>query len=302
LKFFKKRRKKSIGIALGSGSALGSAHIGVIKSLSENNIPIDFITGTSIGSMIGAFYACGYFNELERFALSITKKTVLSYLDMTIPYKGLISGDKIYSLLKKYFKNKTIETLIIPFAAVSTDILSGEEIDIKRGKVADAVRASISIPGIFEPLEINGKVYVDGGIVNPVPVNILREWGANIIIAVNLNRYISGSHRKNISLEKKIKEKFPTQIKGDGVKKNNSSQDLIKHKLNIFEIINNSSQIIQRKIGDLTFEKYPPDFLIEPRLDNFKMFDFHRAKEGIDEGYKKTEEIINKIKLKIYEK
>lgn len=296
MKFFKKRRKKSIGIALGSGSALGSAHIGVIKSLSENNIPIDFIAGTSIGSMIGAFYACGCFDELEKFSLSIKKKTVLSYLDMTIPYKGLISGDKIYSLLKEFFQDRTIETLEIPFAAVSTDILSGEEIDIKRGRVADAVRASISIPGIFEPPEINGKVYVDGGIVNPVPVNILREWGADIIIAVNLNRYISGSHKKNISLVKKMEEKLLTQ------NKNKHSKDLIKHKLNIFEIINNSSQIIQRKIGDLTFEKYPPDFLIEPRLDNFKMFDFHRAKEGIDEGYKKTEEIINEIKLKINKK
>ncbi len=171
-----KKKGLKIGLALGSGSARGLAHVGVIMALEAYNIPIDIISGTSIGSVIGGLYASGAtVRQLEEVALSIKKSKTLFMIDPVIPRSGLISGDRIEKMLNQFgIKDKTFDDLKIPFAAVATDVESGAEVILNQGKVIDAVRASISIPGIFTPVKYQDYYLVDGGVVDPVPVDVVK--------------------------------------------------------------------------------------------------------------------------------
>ncbi|MCK4835709.1 MAG: patatin-like phospholipase family protein [Candidatus Aminicenantes bacterium] len=315
-----KKRRKKVGIALGSGSARGWAHIGVFKALDEENIQIDYIAGTSIGALVGSVYAEGNIKSLEKFAKSITWKTIISYLDITLPINGLISGKRVSKLLTGYFSNKKIEALNIPFCCVAVDITTGKEVRINSGRIVDAIRSSISIPGIFTPFEKDKRYFVDGGVINPLPVNVVREMGAETVIAVDLNNYTidkkklniedSGNQKKigseNISIIKKnrdsqiiqiIEEKY-FSIKGSIKNKFNhlASRKSIQ---NIFEIIANSTYIMQKKITQCNLSQFKPDILIQPELDSFKLFDFDRAEVAINEGYDKTKQIIVDLKKKI---
>ena len=175
---------------MGSGGARGLAHIGVIKVLEENNIPIDFIAGSSIGAMVGGFYASGLsIKELEKIALSTNWRKVFSTLFEPSFKKGLVGGEKVKTFIEEYIDGKNFESCKIPFAAVVTDLKTGEAVALNSGEIASAVRASISIPLIFKPVEINGRIYADGGLSAPVPVEIVKEMGADLIIAINLDRH-----------------------------------------------------------------------------------------------------------------
>lgn len=185
-----KLERPKIGLALGSGGARGLAHIGVIKVLEENNIPIDFIAGSSIGAMVGGFYAAGLsVKEIEEIALSTDWRKVFSTLFEPSFKKGLIGGEKVKTFIENYINGKSFESCKIPFVAVATDLKTGEIIVLKDGKMAPAMRASISIPLIFKPVEIGGKILADGGLSAPVPVEIVRNMGADIVIAVNLDKH-----------------------------------------------------------------------------------------------------------------
>ena len=172
-----KKKGLKFGLALGGGSARGLAHVGVIQVLEAYGIPIDMIAGTSIGSVIGSLYASGAsIEQLEKAALSMKRSKSLSLLDLALPHSGFIKGDRAEKILKTIaLKNKTFDDLNIPFAAVATIIENGTEVVINQGKVIDAVRASISIPGIFTPVKYRNYYLVDGGLVNPVPVDVTRN-------------------------------------------------------------------------------------------------------------------------------
>ena len=176
-----------IGCALGGGAARGLSHIGVLKVLHEYGISPDIIVGTSIGALIGALYAGGLEpNDIERIVLGLDWKKLLYLADMTLPFNGLLQGKRVVSLLKSILGNISFSQLRCEFACVSTDIISGEEIILRNGSLIEAVRASISIPGIFTPVEIGGRYLVDGGLVNTVPVSVCKEMGAQYVIGVNV--------------------------------------------------------------------------------------------------------------------
>lgn len=185
-----KNKRPKIGLALGSGGARGLAHIGVIKVLEENNIPIDFITGSSIGAMIGGFYAAGLsIKEIEEIASSTDWRKVFSTLFEPSFKKGLIGGEKVKTFIENYINGKSFEECKMPFVAVATDLKTGEVVVLKKGEMALAMRASISIPLIFRPVEIDGRTLADGGLSAPIPVEIVRNMGADIVIAVNLDKH-----------------------------------------------------------------------------------------------------------------
>jgi NTE family protein len=185
----KKIKRPKIGLVLGSGAARGLAHIGVIKVLEENKIPIDYIAGTSIGAMVGGFYASGLdIEKIEKLVLDLTNKDMLNMVDPRIG-KGLIKGEKIKTFIVKNLLVKDFKDCRIPFSATATDIKTGEIVILNSGSIADALRASISMPLIFQPVEREGKMLVDGGIGSPVPVEIARKMGADIVIAVNLDKH-----------------------------------------------------------------------------------------------------------------
>ncbi|HRY62171.1 MAG TPA: patatin-like phospholipase family protein [Candidatus Paceibacterota bacterium] len=183
-------KRPKIGLALGSGSARGLAHIGVIKALEENNIPIDFIAGSSIGALIGGFYASGIdIKEIGEIALNTDWRNLFSMLFEPSFKSGVISGEKVTAFIKKHIDEKKFEDCKIPFAAVATDLKTGESVILDKSKMATAIRASISIPLIFKPVEIEGRILADGGLSAPVPVEIVRNMGADIVIAVNLDKH-----------------------------------------------------------------------------------------------------------------
>jgi len=183
-------KRPKIGLALGSGGSRGLAHIGVIKVLEENNIPIDFIAGSSIGAMVGGFYAAGLsIKEIEEIALSTNWRRVFSVLFDPHLKQGLIGGEKLKTFIENYINGKKFEDCKVPFVTVATDLKTGEVVVLNKGEMAQAIRTSISIPLVFKPAEINGRMLVDGGLSAPVPVEIVRGMGADIIIAVNLDKH-----------------------------------------------------------------------------------------------------------------
>ena len=179
------RKRPSVGLALGSGGLRGLAHVGVLKILEEEKIPIDFIAGCSIGSLIGALYACGISpHMLHRLALNMERR---HWIDFTIPEMGLVAGDRTLEVLRLLTRQRNFDELNIPFATVATDLAAGQEKIFTTGEVAQAVRASISVPGIFVPYQLDDNLYVDGVLVNPIPANAVRNLGAEIVIGVDLS-------------------------------------------------------------------------------------------------------------------
>jgi len=183
---------RKIGLALGSGSARGWAHIGVIKALTEVGVRVDYVAGTSVGAVVGAVYASGRIAALEDVVLQLDWKQIASFLDIVFPKSGLIDGNKIADFIRRHVEAKKIEDLPLPFCALATDLATGGEVAIQEGDIIEAVRASISVPGIFTPVRKDDMILVDGGLVNPVPVSMVREMGADFVIAVDLNHDIVG--------------------------------------------------------------------------------------------------------------
>jgi NTE family protein len=322
-----KKKGLKIGLVLGGGSARGLAHVGVILALEAYNIPIDIIAGTSIGSVIGSLYASGAtIKQLEEMALSIKMSKTLFMLDSTFPHSGLISGDRIEKMLNRFaLKDKTFDDLSISFAAVATDVESGVEVILNQGKVIDAVRASIAIPGIFTTVKYGDYYLVDGGVVDPVPVDVAQMMGADIIIAVSLakiNPYPTilmidketGNLKevKNLEDLKINKEESP---KFKDIEENTSLIDkkkgFLKEKIeqvkskfegpNIFEIISQSSDIMGAKITDQSLEG--ADVVIVPfGIKEINLFDFDKAEILIKGGIMATLINIPEIKRAIKEK
>ena len=183
-------QRPKIGLALGSGSARGLAHVGVIRAIADAGIQIDCIAGTSMGALIGAVHAAGKLDELETFFLDFDWKKTASFFDVVLPRSGLLDGAKVSELVRSHIHADDIEALPIAFAAVASDLVSGEEVVLRTGDIIEAVRASISVPGIFTPVRRNGQILVDGGLINPVPASAARAMGAGFVIAVDLNHQI----------------------------------------------------------------------------------------------------------------
>jgi NTE family protein len=184
------QNRKKVGLALGSGGVRGLAHIGVLKVLIKNNIPIDYIAGCSIGAWMGAHYALfGDLDKLTDATISDKKEKFVALLEPTLN-GGLVKGERVEKLLKKYFGNAEFKDLQIPMQVVATDLASGDRVVFSEGRIVDALRASMSVPYVFAPFVMGKKVLVDGGISNPVPDNLVREMGAEVVIAVNLDNFL----------------------------------------------------------------------------------------------------------------
>ncbi len=306
---------KKIGLVLGSGVARGLSHIGVLKVLDKNKINVDFITGTSIGALIGAIYASGVSaKEIEEIALNIDKIKTLTLFTPTISHSGLIDGNKIIKFIESIIDRQNISDLNIPFAAIATDIMTGEEVVITKGSLLHTLRASISIPGIFTPANYNGKFLVDGGLVNPVPVSVALNMSADILIAVNV---IPSPQKKaqNIKMKEETRKTPIKRISSEMVNIRLSKflsplksivniNELLKKKTptpNVFNIILHTIAIAEYQIAALQLAKYKPDFLIAPSVEFIKPIEFFRAEEAIAAGEKAITKILPKIKKRLKE-
>jgi NTE family protein len=262
---------KKVGLALGGGAARGLAHIGVLEVLEKEGIPVDMIAGTSAGAAIGALYAQGKnASAIKTLALDLNWKRLASLVDLALPKTGFIQGKKMKEQLKSIIGGDIkFSDLKIPFACVATDIKTGEEIVISQGSVLDGIRASISIPAIFTLAKQEGRYLVDGGLVNPIPVSVLKNQGADFIIAVNVTA--DAVNRTNWG--KKAKE--PT----------------------IFNVIMQSIYISTHSLVKSSLDG--ADIVIEPDLADIPYGDFQRAKECIPRGALAAQGIIQEIKRQL---
>lgn len=189
-------RARRVGLALGSGSARGWAHIGVIRALASHGCAPDIVCGASIGAVVGAYYAAGKLDKFEHWARELNRLSILRMADLRVGSGGLLAGDRLKNMLRKDFGRTRIEDLPKPFIAVATDMATGNEIWLQEGDLVDALRASMAMPGILVPEKIGGRLLLDGGLVNPVPVSACRQLGAEVVVAVNLNGDRLGRQRR----------------------------------------------------------------------------------------------------------
>ena len=270
--------KRKIGLALGSGVARGLAHIGVLTVLQKEYVPIDMIAGTSAGAGIGALYAHRRDAGLVRkLALDLSRMRLTPLADLTLPRTGIIGGKKIEDWFRSVIgRDVQFGDLKIPFACVATDIMSGEEVVISEGSVVEAVRASISIPGIFTLAKQKGRYLVDGGLVNPVPVSVLKRMGADFIIAVNVIPDIMARDRSHWLDKEKAKDtKEP----------------------NIFHILMQSIYIGSHSLARASLEN--ADIVIEPEVAHIGPSEFNRAQEFIQQGELATQKSIPELKRRL---
>lgn len=247
-----------IGVALGAGAAKGLAHIGVLRAFEEEEIPIDYLAGTSIGSIIGGFYAAGVnLHMLERLAVHLDWEHLT---DLTVSRMGLIAGNKLKEFFKLLTKQQEFADLDVPFAAVAADVEVGKEVVLEEGLVADALRASMSIPGVYVPYRLEGRKLVDGAVLNRVPISVIKSMGADVIIGVDVSHDIKTHEQVN----------------------------------NIFEVIINSIDIMQQEIAH--HKKLDADILVVPKLGHISPRGLDRAQETIELGYQAAEDKIPAIK------
>jgi NTE family protein len=284
------KRKPRIGLALGSGSSRGWAHIGAIRALEERGVKPDLVCGTSVGALVGAFYAAGELDKLERWVNTLAWTHVLRLMDLTWR-GGLIRGNRLFSLFRSAFEDREIADLPILFGAVATELASGREIWLREGKVLDAVRASCAMPGLFTPVIRSDTVVVDGGLVNPVPVSMCRALGADLVIAVDLSWGKLGPYRDRGRVKAGDPVVAPREVPGwigklragwlQRQSKPSNEEVVIP---SIFEVFTTALDIVEMKVARSRLAGEPADVMVTPLLPNFATMDFHRAGEAIAEG------------------
>ncbi|MDH4229653.1 MAG: patatin-like phospholipase family protein [Nitrospirota bacterium] len=322
-----------VGLALGSGAARGWGHIGVIRALEEAGYVPAWVAGTSMGALVGAMYAAGKLDELEDFARSLTPSRVMSYLDLVVPVRGLLQGDKVRDMLRGFLGELSVDRTLIPFCAVSTDLASGREMRLLEGNLVDAVYASIAIPGIFVPATYDGRFLVDGGLSSPVPVEAVRALGAGRIIAVDLNhnggecdwcpprpasgaparpramapRPAPGANEAAHALALAATQGQHRLKLGVLERRYREMETALRERTfrwimraprpNVFDVIGSSINMVTIAMTRVTLAKSRPDLVICPALGQFNLWDFHDAAPAIAEGYASTRQALEQQPL-----
>lgn len=248
--------KKKIGLALGSGGARGLSHLGVLERLMEWGVPIHCVAGTSIGSIIGAAFVSGKLREATAWAQTLDwVASAKLFVEVNVPLTGFLRGKRIEEQLRQFITLEKFEDSPLPFATVATNIATGEEVVLKTGNLMEGVRASYTIPGVFTPVERDGCQLVDGGLVNPLPISVCRDLGADAVIAVDINL-----------------RKGPAGYRRE------------KRSLKIYDIVTNAVSILEREVSRGTLAAQAPDVCILPKVADIFMLDFTVAETAIAAG------------------
>ena len=292
-----------IGLALGSGLARGWAHIGVLKALERHGIKPDFISGTSIGAVVGSAWSIGKMDVLEDWALDLTRRKVFSYMDLGISRGGLISGKKLFELLKMHFGKTRVRDLPVPMIAVAADMVTGHEVWMQRGLVINAMRASFSLPGVFPPVRAQGRWLIDGALVNPVPVSVCQSHGCKMTIAVNLNADIKGKARNAHGVPTVAGFDPLDDPDGQAAFMQSHRKGLVKRLFkreeaspSLFGTMVGALNIVQDRLARSRLAGDPPDVLIVPRIGHIGPLEFERAPELIAAGEEAVERVLPELK------
>ncbi|HEX6588081.1 MAG TPA: patatin-like phospholipase family protein [Longimicrobiales bacterium] len=281
-----------LGLALGAGAARGWAHIGVLRALAENDVHVDVVCGTSAGALVGGIYATGKLRELEDWVRSLTARSVLALTDFTIARGGAVGGRRLMELYRDRIGDPNIEDLPLRFAAVATDLESGSERWLQQGSLLDAIRASISVPGLFTPVERDGRWLVDGGLVNPVPVTLCRALGAEVVVAVDLNRgRLERTRQPGAELQAAVVRDGAALLEDTGPRAGQPVAAPGKAPI-ITEVVAAAIDIMEDRIARARLAGDPPDLLLTPRLRHVAPLDFAGGQATIDEGFHLMERML----------
>jgi len=288
--------KQKVALVLGSGGARGTAHIGVIRELIKQGYEISSIAGTSMGALVGGVYASGKLNEYESWLCSLSKINIFNLVDFTLSKKGIIKADKVLRKIQTFIPDQNIEDLPIKFSAVTTNMSQKKEIVLIKDSLFEAIRASISIPLDITPVVKNETLFVDGGVLNPVPVNRVFRHEGDILIAVNVNAQIPDQTATVYNSEWRYFEKL-TSRKLYSFQKKLSKLITINKKdsMGYFNLIGETTYLMLSQISKLTLEMNPPDLVIEVSRHACGAFDFYKATELIELGKKVAIEGLDKL-------
>ncbi len=290
--------RPSIGLVLGGGAARGFAHIGVLRTLLAKGLIPDIITGTSIGAVVGGCHAAGKLDDIEAWGRSLTRRSLLGYLDVSFSGSGLLSGGRLAERITEAIGDVLIDNLPVRYAAIATEIGTGHEIWITHGALQDAMRASYALPGIFPPIRLGERWLVDGALVNPVPVSVARALGARLVIAVNVNTdmFGRGTAIPDQGAAPPPEPPIEEEVASRGLFGLFGSERSAKRRLfgtasrpGLSTVMVEAFNIMQDRITRARLAGDPPDILISPRVGRIGLFDFHRAEEAITLGAEAAE-------------
>ena len=293
-------RKPRIGLALGSGSARGWSQIGVIRALEQAGISPEIVCGTSIGALVGAAYAAGEIGRLHDWVKGLRWQSVVGMVDLRMN-GGLIAGGKLVDFFRAHFRDEGIARLPKAFGCVATELASGREIWLRDGPVIDSVRASIAMPGLFTPVERDGRLLVDGGLVNPVPVSLCRAMGADIVIAVDLNWDLIGRRHWTPGPVGTQETGEPEGVlatffsKWRATRRDDGDAEAAGEAPSLLEVLSTSLNIMQVRITQSRLAGEPADAMIRPRLAGIAAMDYHRAAAAIAEGERAAQRALPQI-------
>ena len=294
----KATRRPRLGLALGSGSARGWAHIGVLSSLVERGFKPKVVAGASVGALVSAAYANGHLEDLKRWVVTLTQRDVWRLVDAVFRGGGLMTGNRLMHAIAQHIGDPTIEDLPIAFGAVATDLYTGEEIWLRTGSMMAAIRASSGLPGLFAPSWYQERWLIDGGVVNPVPVSLCRALGADVVIAVDLSRPVTRfamrANKGGSTAPARSVTAENTSANAEGTALLKSWSGLMdglvesfrarRNEPGLFEVMASAVGIMQEHITRSRLAADPPDLVLKPDLAKFQLMDFHRAAEAIVSG------------------
>lgn len=290
--------KQTVSLVLGSGGARGYAHIGVIEEILNDGYEIRSISGSSIGALIGALYACGKLDEYKAWILGLDLLDVAKLIDFSFAGRGLVQGDKVFAVIEKMIGDIMIEDLPITFTAVTTDLIKRKEVWIQKGSLIDAVRASIAIPTVFTPKKIDERYLIDGGVLNPLPIAPTVADNTDLTIAVDLSAQVSKEYKIDITKEEREQKSGIQKMIFEAVQK---AEELFSREkksaldeMGMFDIMGRTIDIMQNAILECKMAGYSPDITIGIPHDACGFYEFNKGYEMIELGKLVTQDHLDK--------
>lgn len=290
--------KKKVHLVLGSGGARGVAHIAVIEELEKAGYEIIEVIGCSMGAVVGGIYAAGQLKEYKAWLTHLSRKDVFDLLDFTFTKQGFVKGEKLFAKHLEVTGSLNIEDFSIPFTAVATDMKHNEEVHFTSGDLYKALRASVSIPGFFVPVVDDGRVLVDGGVLNPLPVDLVEREEDALIVAVNLNGKAEARFNKKKEPDRLdevqlwFRNLLPDSVVERRKKKAKNNEDQEEESYSVVELMDSTFSFTQDRLTELMLKMYSPDKVIEIPRNICGMFEFDHAEELLKEGRKAYREVM----------
>ncbi len=284
--------KQKVSLVLASGGARGMAHIGVIEALENKGYSIAEVVGCSMGGVVGGLYASGHLPAYREWLENLSRADILKLLDFTITKRGFLRGERVFNTILEMTGRHRIEELSLPFATLATDVATGEEVVFREGDLFEALRATVSIPGLFTPVEQRGRQLIDGGVINPLPLNLLQQRAHNLVVAVDINAPSPLQAMAKPAQRNWLNLNWPWRrqdSKDEERSEDKTAEGESGGHSNVVDVLQISYDHMQNRLIRMMEQAYPPQVLVEVPRNTCGMFEFYRAAEVIEAGREKME-------------